>query len=109
MADLVAHLATKEGLLHGLWHVASTPINKYDLLDLINRYFGLGIDLVRDDKFHMDRWLDGARFHAQTGFSAPDWESMIAELRADPTPYDAGPFLEREYSSEWDVMTLRTR
>jgi hypothetical protein len=50
--------------------------------------FGLGIDLVRDDKFHMDRRLDGARFHAQTGFSAPDWESMIAELRADPTPYD---------------------
>jgi dTDP-4-dehydrorhamnose reductase len=88
MADLVAHLATKEGQLHGLWHVASTPINKYDLLDLINRYFGLGIDLVRDDKFHMDRRLDGARFHAQTGFSAPDWESMIAELRADPTPYD---------------------
>ena len=89
MADLIGLLATDYPDLHGIWHVASDPITKYDLLTLVNRQFGLGIELSRDEKFLMDRRLNGGRFHARTGFSAPNWEAMIAEMQADSTPYDA--------------------
>jgi dTDP-4-dehydrorhamnose reductase len=88
MADLIGRLATDHPQLHGIWHVASTPISKYDLLALVNRHFGLGIELVRDEKFVTDRRLDGSQFGARTGFSAPNWDTMIAQMRADPTPYD---------------------
>jgi dTDP-4-dehydrorhamnose reductase len=88
MADLIGRLAIDYPQLHGVWHVASDPITKYELLALVNRHFGLGIELIRDEKFVMDRRLDGSRFRARTGFSAPNWDAMIAEMRADPTPYD---------------------
>jgi dTDP-4-dehydrorhamnose reductase len=89
MAGLIERLAINYPQLHGIWHVASDPITKYELLALINRHFGLGIELMRDEKFVMDRRLDGNRFRALTGFSAPDWDAMIAEMHADSTPYDS--------------------
>ncbi len=89
MAYLIGFLVTDHTNLHGVWHVASDPITKYDLLALVKQYFQLGIDLVRDEKFVVDRRLDGSRFRAQAGFSAPSWEAMIAEMQADPTSYDS--------------------
>jgi len=88
MADLIGSVATDYPRLDGIWHVASDPITKYELLSLVNHHFSLGIELERDEHFVMDRRLDGSRFRAQTGFSAPDWDAMIAGMKADPTPYD---------------------
>jgi dTDP-4-dehydrorhamnose reductase len=89
MADLVGRLIVEQPDLDGLWNVSSDAIDKYELLTLINRHYRLGIALVRDDSVVIDRRLDGSRFRARTGFSAPSWDAMIAEMRADATPYDA--------------------
>jgi dTDP-4-dehydrorhamnose reductase len=89
IADLTARLIVKHPDLDGIWHVASTPISKYDLLALVNRHYRLGVALDRDDSFAVDRRLDGTRFRARTDFSAPSWDTMIEEMRADPTPYDS--------------------
>lgn len=91
MSDLIAKIVTDFPGLDGIWHVASDPITKYELLALVNRHFQLGIELLRDDKFVVDRRLDGSRFRARTGFSCPSWDDMIVELSADPTPYDRSP------------------
>jgi dTDP-4-dehydrorhamnose reductase len=88
MTDLIGDLAIDHPDLDGIWHVASEAISKYELLMLVNRHYGLGIDLTRDDSFVVDRRLDGSRFRTRTGFSAPSWDAMIAEMRSDPTPYD---------------------
>lgn len=88
MSDLVGRLITEHAQLDGVWHVASQPISKYELLQLVNVHYKLGITLGRDDKFFCDRRLDGRAFGACTGFSAPSWDMMIAEMHADPTPYD---------------------
>jgi dTDP-4-dehydrorhamnose reductase len=88
MADLIGDLAINHPDLDGIWHVASEAISKYELLMVVNRHYGLGVDLTRDDSFEIDRRLDGRRFRAQTGFVAPSWDAMIAEMRADPTPYE---------------------
>ncbi|MCV4784931.1 hypothetical protein OFM36_36420, partial [Escherichia coli] len=69
--------------LEGLWQVASEPISKYELLGLINRIYGLDVTLERDEAFHCDRRLDGSRFRARTGWSAPPWEAMIRAMRED--------------------------
>ena len=83
MSDLVARAAREWPDLDGLWQVASEPISKYDLLGIVNRVYGLGITIERDDEFHCDRRLDGGRFRTRTGWSAPSWETMIAAMQVD--------------------------
>jgi dTDP-4-dehydrorhamnose reductase len=89
LADLIGRLAVNHPELDGLWHVASAPISKYELLELVNRHYRLAIALDRDTNVAVDRRLDGGRFQARTGFSAPTWDAMIAEMSEDLTPYDA--------------------
>jgi dTDP-4-dehydrorhamnose reductase len=89
MSDLVAKLITEHPQLDGVWHVASDPISKHELLQLVNNRYELGISLRPDDKFFCDRRLDGRAFTERTGFTAPSWDVMIARMHDDPTPYDA--------------------
>lgn len=87
MADLIGDLIEHHPALEGLWQVASTPIDKYRLLKLLNEHFDLSITIARDEAFSCDRCLDGSRFAERTGFRAKPWDDMIAEMRADATPY----------------------
>lgn len=82
MADLVGDLIAHHPDLHGLWHVSSDPISKYDLLGLINAAYGLGVTIDRDEDFHCDRRLDSSRFRAATGYAPPSWPQMIADMHA---------------------------
>lgn len=84
MGDLIADYPD----LSGLYHVASSPISKYDLLVGIRDAMGLDIEIEPDQDFFCDRSLDASRFLAATGYSFPTWDDMIAELASDKTPYD---------------------
>lgn len=83
MADVVRLALEEWGDLEGVWQVAADPISKYDLLHLINRIYGLGIRIDRDEAFHCDRRLDGAAFRERTGWEAPPWPAMVASMHAD--------------------------
>jgi len=87
--------------LRGVWHVAGEQINKHDLLTLVNDTFGLGTRILADDSFVCDRTLDASRFMNATGYRPPTWAAMVAELAADPTPYD-------EWATQW-ISTERDR
>lgn len=68
--------------LSGLYHVASEPISKYDLLVLLRDAFGLPLEIVRDSRVVVDRSLDGRRFQDATGFVPTSWLEMTKELAA---------------------------
>ncbi|SDJ71559.1 MULTISPECIES: dTDP-4-dehydrorhamnose reductase family protein [Bradyrhizobium] len=68
--------------LHGLWHVASAPINKFDLLTLVKEVYGKTIEIVPDDSLVIDRSLDGSRFNAATGYAAPSWRDLMTQMNA---------------------------
>ncbi len=81
LATLIGDLIETRPELTGLYHVAGEPISKYDLLQRLAK--ALGWDDIRidpDDQFHCDRSLVGTRFEATTGWRAPSWAQMIAEL-----------------------------
>jgi len=82
MADIVIKLIGEYPGLEGLWHVSSDPIDKYDLLRLINDTYGLGIAIERDEEFHCDRRLDSSRFRAATGYVPPSWPRLVQEMHA---------------------------
>jgi dTDP-4-dehydrorhamnose reductase len=80
MARIVARVLTEAPGLAGVYNVAAAPIAKLDLLALIDARLGLGVTLVPDDEVRCDRSLDGARFARATGYAAPSYPDMIAEL-----------------------------
>ena len=84
MGRLVTRLMTNHRDLHGVWQVASQPINKYDLLVEFSRKLGrTDVEIVPDDEFVCDRSLRGERFEAATGYRAPTWDEMLTELAAE--------------------------
>jgi dTDP-4-dehydrorhamnose reductase len=87
LANVVADILEKHPNLSGMYHVASRPISKFDLLCLINEIYGLNVQIEPDDEFACDRSLDGSRFCKETGFNPPTWAEMVAEMHHDPTPY----------------------
>jgi dTDP-4-dehydrorhamnose reductase len=85
-ADLVDHVVREHPGLYGLWHVASEPINKFELLQMVREHTGRGAPIDPDDDFFCDRRLDGSDFHERTGWSAPHWPDMIRRFADEPWP-----------------------
>lgn len=63
--------------LHGLYHLASAPISKYELLSLFNAAANRGVEIIPDAQVVVDRSLDGSRFCAATGFAPRPWAEMV--------------------------------
>lgn len=89
LAGLLGDILATWPALDGLYHVASTPITKYDLLWRMQDALGWqDITIEPDDQFHCDRSLLGSRFAAATGWQPPDWDEMIAGLAAEWPVYE---------------------
>lgn len=67
--------------LHGVWHVASEPISKFDLLvALFARLGRTDVEVTPDDSFRCDRTLLADRFNRATRYQPPSWDTMLDEL-----------------------------
>lgn len=66
--------------LHGLYHVAAAPIDKYSLLTRIATVFGKQVEIFPDDQLVIDRSLCADRFKDATGYLAPEWPQLIQSL-----------------------------
>lgn len=89
LARILTLIAEEHPDLSGVWIVSSDPINKFELLTMVNQVYGLGIQLEPDTDFVCDRSMNSSRFREATGYRPPDWTAMIREMYEDPTPYDA--------------------
>lgn len=88
LVKVIAQVIEKGPKLHGLFQVASVPINKYELLLLLREIYGLKIQIERDENFKCDRSMQSNRFFDATGYVSPPWTQMILEMCNDSTPYD---------------------
>ena len=88
LSRLIVDIVERLPGLSGLYHVSADPINKHDLLHLLNAAYGAGVTILPDDSLALDRSLDSSRFRAASGFQPAPWAAMVAELAADLTPYD---------------------
>jgi dTDP-4-dehydrorhamnose reductase len=87
LAEIIAGIITKNPELHGVWHVASEPISKFELLSLVKQVYGLNIRIEPDETVVCDRSLNSERFRKVTGFVPPTWHDMIEQMYRDSTPY----------------------
>ena len=66
--------------MHGVYHVGSDPISKYDLLKLLNSIYELDKRIDPDGSVAIDRSLDLNRFRRATGYCPPSWPDMIITM-----------------------------
>jgi len=69
--------------LHGVYHVSSEPISKYDLLKLISKRYGKKIEIESYSDFSIDRSLNSSRFRKEVGYSPPSWEELVDKMYLD--------------------------
>lgn len=83
LADLIRDVIIPRPDLHGVYHVATRPISKFDLLQLVARRYGKPIRLIPDDRENPDRSLVADRFEKATGYVAPDWPTLVELMYCD--------------------------
>lgn len=88
LAETVAHIIENKPELSGLYHVASKPISKLDLLCLIRDAYRLNIEIQPDDTVGCDRSMLAVKFMEATGLTCPDWPELVGRVAADSTPYE---------------------
>jgi len=82
LARVVRDLVFPHPELRGVYHVAAEPISKFELLRLINEEYGKGLRIEPDDKLQIDRSLNATRFREATGYVAPSWPKLVAEMHS---------------------------
>ncbi|MGC6442423.1 MAG: dTDP-4-dehydrorhamnose reductase family protein [Rubripirellula sp.] len=86
LGDLMEHILTHHPNLSGLWHAASKPISKYELLlrlsSLLERR---DIEIIPDHEFRCNRSLDGTPLERRLGYTVPSWDSMLERLAQQVT------------------------
>lgn len=87
LADIIADLIENQAELNGLFHVSSEPINKFDLLKLVNEAYQTNIEIEPFDDFEIDRSLDSTKFRAATGFKPKSWREMVEQMAEDDILY----------------------
>jgi dTDP-4-dehydrorhamnose reductase len=83
LADLIRDVVVPHPDLHGIYHMATRPISKFDLLQLVATRYGKAIQLIPDDRASPDRSLVAERFRAATGYVPPDWPDLVDRMYCD--------------------------
>ncbi len=75
--------------LSGLYHLSSSSITKYELLELLAAAYRHDVEIEPEDQTVCDRTLDSTRFKQATGFVPRTWPEMVHEMAADSMLYAA--------------------
>ena len=69
--------------IHGIYHISSDPISKFDLLKLIASRYQLQINVEPNDKVTVDRSLNSNAFRSISGYAPKAWPELINSMYED--------------------------
>ena len=87
LSEIIAEIIINHPRLSGVNQVASKPISKYDLLNIVKKTYGMTISIQPDETVINNRSLNPEKFRKETKIKIPSWEYMIDQMHRDPTPY----------------------
>jgi len=87
LSEIIAEILADHPRVSGIYQVASEPISKYDLLNLVKKTYVMKIKIDPDETIINNRSLNPEKFKKETNIKIPSWEYMIEEMYRDPTPY----------------------
>lgn len=77
LAGIIRDVVIPNEDLFGVYHLASQPISKYNLLKLVAEVYNKSIVVEPDDKLIIDRSLNADRFKSKTGYEVPSWPDLV--------------------------------
>lgn len=80
IANIIQNYIIPNPSLHGLYHVSSNPISKYDLLKLVAETYNKEIEIKPFSGFVLDRSLNSEKFRDELGFMPKSWQQLIVEM-----------------------------
>ena len=80
LARLIKNILLTEPYLAGLYHVSSSPIDKYSLLTLVAKIYNKKIAITEDESLVIDRSLSSEKLKKAIRYSSPSWEKMLIDL-----------------------------
>ncbi|WP_040257491.1 dTDP-4-dehydrorhamnose reductase family protein [Rickettsia hoogstraalii] len=80
LARIIRDFVLPNKELHGLYHLASKPINKLELLKLVAEIYNKEIDIIPSDELVIDRSLDATSFNEVMGYTPPDWRELVKRM-----------------------------
>jgi len=80
LAGIVRDYILKDESLHGVYHVSSKAISKYQLLAIVADVYGKEIQIAPDDEVVLDRSLVSTRFRELTGYRPPEWRDLVQSM-----------------------------
>ncbi|MDD1696006.1 MAG: SDR family oxidoreductase [Methanoregula sp.] len=87
LSEIIAEIIVNHPSLSGVYQVASKPISKYDLLNIVKHTYHMKVRIDSDETIINNRSLNPEKFRKETNIKIPSWEYMIEEMYRDPTPY----------------------
>lgn len=90
LSRVIAMLLHDHSNLQGVYHVASEPMTKHDLLVRFAALLKRDVTIRPDDSLCINRSLIGDQFQALTGYTIASWDTMLRELADDVTARSSG-------------------
>ena len=81
IAKFIKNFIIPETKISGIYHLSSEPISKYNLLKMINELYDVNHKITKFDEIIIDRSLNSNQLRRLTGYSPPEWEQMISEMK----------------------------
>ena len=69
--------------LTGIINITSNPISKFDLLQIIKKYYKIKTEIIDDKSIVSNRSLNFSLFKQKTEYLPPSWDLMIKEMHND--------------------------
>jgi dTDP-4-dehydrorhamnose reductase len=80
MGRIIETIITRYPTQHGIYHLASSPLSKYEFVQLVNEAFQLNLTIIPHNEIVCYRDLCGKRFNQTFNYTPPSWQQMINEL-----------------------------
>jgi len=95
IANILTNSVIPHPELHGVYHVSSDPISKYELLKLIVEQYQKKINIIPYGKKVTDMSLDSTRFRQATGYTPPAWPELVKKMYEH---YKSSKFYTNKYN-----------
>jgi len=83
LVKIIKKILEEKHELEGLYHISSYPIDKFSLLNIINRRFKVNANIEEDTTFCCDRSLNSSLLKNKIQYFNTSWEDMIDEMGND--------------------------
>ena len=81
LSRIIYKYMIKKKLEHDVYNLSSKPINKMNLLNLINEVYDFNKIILEEKSVKIDRTLDCSKFISKTGFVKDEWLTMLKRMK----------------------------